>query len=365
MAQNEIFYEKYRPRQISHVIGQDSVVKILKKSCEKNFFHHSYLLSGKHGTGKTSVSRIIATLLTCQNRQVGSFVTCGRCEACRSVQEGNAIDVFELDGASNSKIENTRSIIESSRYTPQQFKKKVFIIDECHRLSKAAMTSLLKTLEEPPETSVFILCTTEFESVPKEIVDRCQRLNFRPVSPAVISSFLNKLFTMKKIEFDQTALDTISITCHGSVRNALEISQEVIVLSEGKVTDENISELLGFIGRKEIYGIVEAISNADLLKAFDILENSLASGIDCRSIVNNLSEIFRSIMIGNISFNYVSDLTQSEREFINKIKSNFSAVNLANYIGIFEEAERSFDVNINNRWVLEAVVVKVIEKQKS
>lgn len=361
---NEIFYEKYRPRQISHIIGQNSVVTILKKTCEKEFFHHSYLLSGPFGTGKTSIARIIAGLVVCENRAQGSSVICGQCNACKAVQAGSSVDVFELDGASNSKIENTRSIIESSRYSPQQLKKKVFIIDECHRLSKAAMISLLKTLEEPPPTSVFILCTTEFESVPGEIVSRCQRLNFNSVSPLAISNFLSAFFTAKKIEFEQVAVDTISRACRGSVRDALEITQELIVLSEGKITAQNVSELLCLAGRKEIYDIVESISNGDMIAAFDVLENAISAGISCRSLLRDIAEVFRSIMISNISTKYVSDLTQSEKDFIEKIKNNFSIVNLASYITFFEEAERSFGVNINNRWVLEAVVAKIIDKQK-
>jgi len=363
MSQNEIFYEKYRPWQLAHVIGQDAVVKILQKSCEKEFFHHSYLLSGKYGTGKTSVARIIANLLTCENRTNGSSNICGKCSACTGIKEGSSVDIYELDGASNSKIENTRSIIENSKYSPVQFKYKVYIIDECHRLSNAAMTSLLKTLEEPPSTSVFILCTTDFEKVPKEIVSRCQRLNFKPVAPAVISNYLSKLFASKKVEIDQQALDSISIVCKGSVRDALEIAQELIVTASGPIHEKDVADLLGFAGRDEIYSIVSAMSDADLIRSFDFLEQILISGIDARLICEEMSIIFRNIMISKISSKYIQDMTKTEQKFIEEIKGKISMPNLISFLSYFEEAERAFGVNLNNRWVLEAVVVKIIDKQ--
>lgn len=363
MSQNEIWYEKYRPWQLAHVIGQDTVVKVLTKTCEKEFFHHSYLLSGKHGTGKTSTARIIANLLVCEDRPKGSSVVCGKCNTCQSIKNGSSVDIYELDGASNSKIENTRSIIESSKYSPQQFKYKVYIIDECHRLSTAAMTSLLKTLEEPPSTSVFILCTTDFEKVPKEIVSRCQRLNFRPVAASVISSYLGRLFASKKVEIDQLALDSISIACKGSVRDALEIAQELVVTASGPIHEKDVAELLGFAGRDEIYSVVSAMCDADLIRSFDFLEQMLVSGVDARLICTEMSSIFRNIMISKISSKYIQEMTKTEQNFIEKIKDKISTSNLISFLSFFEEAERSFGVNLNNRWVLEAVVVKIIDKQ--
>lgn len=362
MLNNDVFYTKYRPKQLTQVIGQDIVTKILTKSCEKESFHHSYLLCGKHGTGKTTIGRIIATLLTCENRTQGSSIVCGKCDACLSVHSGNSLDVYELDGASNSKVENTRSIIESSRYAPQQFKKRVFIIDECHKLSNTAMTSLLKTLEEPSPTSVFILCTTDFVKIPKEIVSRCQRLHFKPVSANLISSYLEQLFRFKKIEVEKSAVDLIATSCGGSVRDALQLAQSACVLSDNKITEKTVADLLGVSGREMMYNIVDAISTEDLFKAMDILETMFSSNVDCRSVCDDLESIFRTLMLSTISEKFLYEITATEKKFIDSVKGKFKREHLVSFLSIFEEAQRALNVNINNKWVMEATLVKIIDR---
>lgn len=362
MSSSDVFYTKYRPKQLSHIIGQDIVIKLLGKSCEKESFHHSYLLSGKYGTGKTSVARILATLLTCEKREVGSTTVCGKCDACLSVHNGNSVDIYELDGASNSKVENTRAIIESSRYSPQQFKKKVYIIDECHKLSNTAMTSLLKTLEEPAPSSVFILCTTDFVKVPKEIVSRCQRLNFKPVPSPLISSYLEKLFQHKQIQFDKSAVDLIAASSSGSVRDALQLAQSVCVVSGDRITESTVSEVLGVSGRELMYNLVGAIASKDLIRAIDIMETMFSSNVDCRVICEELESIFRVVMLSTISEQFLSDITSTEKKLVDSVKGKFGRSELVSFLGLFEEAERALSVNINNKWVMEAVIVKAIDK---
>jgi len=367
MDKNTTFYELYRPRQLSHIIGQESVVRTIKKSCEKDFFHHSYLLAGNFGTGKTSLARILASIFNCEKRQVGSFQVCSDnfCDSCASIRNGNCIDVHELDGASNTKVENTRSIIESSRYSPQNFKKKIFIIDECHRLSNAAMTSLLKTLEEPSPSSVFILCTTEIDKVPKEIISRCQKLIFKPVSLSIISSYLSKLFIKKNIDVSQEICDSIAISSRGSVRDAMELAQEIFIMSnDGKVTDQNLSDIIGMPGRNHLYKIIESISQDDLIGAFDVLEDLLISDSDSRSLCYELSSLFRSIMISKISKNYINNLTKTEKDFIISIEDKFDISKLSSILSDFENAERGFNININNKWVLESLIINIIDKLK-
>lgn len=364
MASNDIFYERYRPKQLSHVIGQEVPIKILLQSCVKDIFHHSYLMAGKHGTGKTSTARILAAIFTCPNRTKGSAVVCGKCPACLSAYTGNgSVDIYELDGASNSKIENTRSIIESSRYAPQQFAFKVFIIDECHRLSAAAMTSLLKTLEEPPNTSVFILCTTDISKVPKEIISRCQNLHFKPVSSSAISNHIARLFACKKIEIEQSAVDCIARACRGSVRDAMGMAQDVMIMHDGnKIQENDVSKLIGLVGRDEVYGLVKYISDKDTLSAFDLLEKMVSSNVNFRVVFEELCTAFRNIMVSKIDAKFIVDLTKSEQQCIITVKDKFEIKEIAGFLSYFEQAERAFEVNINNRLVLEAVIVNLIER---
>jgi DNA polymerase-3 subunit gamma/tau len=360
----EIYYKKYRPSQLAHIIGQDVVVKILTKSCSKEFFHHFYLMAGKHGTGKTSTARILASILTCFNRQPGSAVVCGKCPAClASKGESASVDIYELDGASSSKIESTRQIIESSHYAPQEFKFKVFIIDECHRLSPAAMSSLLKTLEEPPQGSVFILCTSEISQLPATILSRCQTCHFKPVPPAVISAHLTRLFAAKKIEIEQLAIDSISSACRGSVRDAMEMAQEVAIMYDGKKINSNeVAQFIGIVGKNQVYELVEAIADKNMMLAFDVLEQMVSSNINIRNLCEELSYMFRNIMVSKIDSKFIYDLTKTEQIFVSKIKDKFEIREIAGFLSYFEESEKAFEVNINNRWVLEALLVKTIDR---
>jgi len=358
----EIFYQKYRPKYIGHLIGQEIVSKILTRACEKEFFHHSYLLSGKHGTGKTTVARIIASMLVCESRKTGSDVTCGKCPGCNAVHKNASPDVQEIDAASNSSVDNIRSVIESSRHSPQDLKKRVFIIDECHRLSPAAMSALLKTLEEPSSSSVFILCTTEFDKVLSTFKGRCQKLFFNPVPPKKMIPYLGGLFKSRDVKIDTPALFSIASASGGSVREALEISQEVIVLADGEVTEAMIAENYGIANRQDLYTLVGATLSDDLIKTFDTLERLFASNIDVRKVCREIGDIFRSIMLSKVDSKYINGLVDSEKEFISKTGSTVNISDLASFLPFFEEAERCFEVNVNNKWVLEAIIVKITQK---
>ena len=362
MATNEIFYEKYRPKHLSHILGQSVAVNLLQRSCEKEWFHHSYLLSGKYGTGKTSIARLLAAMLVCENRKQGSSIVCHDCPGCRAAYGKGSPDVQELDAASNSGVENVRNLIEGSRYTPQDLKKRVIIIDEFHLLSTAAMKSLLKTLEEPPSTVVFILCTTEFQKVPPEIRSRCLNLFFSSISFQILSKYLGKLFASKKVEVEQGALDCLAKASRGSVRNALELSQEVMLLADGHVTEKLVTSLVGLAGREEVYSLVTAISDGNLLMAFDMLECIFESGVDPKTLAEELGAIFRNIMLVKVSKKFAGQLLLTEQEVIGKVESKFSTQALASILPIFEEAEKAFAVNVNSRWVLETVVVRLIDK---
>ncbi len=364
MSNRSAFYNTYRPVQLKHVIGQEIPIKILIKSVEKDYFHHSYLFAGQHGTGKTSTARILASILTCEERQSKQINVCGKCPACLSSHNGNgSIDIYELDGASNSKIENTRAVIESSRYSPQQFKNKVFIIDECHRLSSAAMTSLLKTLEEPPGTSTFILCTTDVSKVPKEIISRCQTLYFRPVSAGIIAKYLSRLFGSIKIEIEDSAIECIAKSCKGSVRDAIDLSQQVSMLyNSSKILEKDVSQLIGTLGREFIYNLIKMIGEKDLIGAFEILFQVVDSNVNLRTLCDEMAEVFRNLMLSEISSRFTDNLLPSERILTESLKKLFSVNDLAKLLNHFEEAEKCFSANINNRWIIEALIVNIINR---
>ena len=357
----EVFYQKFRPHDICHLLGQEVVKRMIKNTCKKEFFHHSYLLAGKFGTGKTSVARILASLITCENRAHGSTKVCGKCQACKAVYGGGSVDIQEWNAATDSKVENMRGVVESSHYAPQSMKAKIFIIDECHCLSTAAMSSLLKTLEEPPANSYFILCTTEFDKVPEPIQSRCQNLFFHPISSSKLSPFLSALFNSLKVEIDKKAIDLILASSKGSVRDALEIAQELVVMCDKGITENDVSMLLGTAGQSDLYSLIENMLEGDLLSAFDIIESILISNVNIRAVAGQIAENFRNLMLATISEKYISNLMDSEKVFVKKNASKTTPGKLSEILGVFEEAERGFQVNINNRWVIETIVVKTIK----
>lgn len=364
MAKNksDVFYRKFRPKQLGHLIGQDHVREILTRTCEEDFFHHAYLMIGKFGTGKTSTARILANLVNCTGREEGSAVLCGKCEACRTIRSGIAQDVEEFDAASKRSIDSIREVIQSGRYAPQSLHRKVFIIDECHKLSNDAMKALLKPLEEPVESTMFILCTTDFSKVPPEIASRCQKLRFCPVGTQELSDFLKKLFTHQKREIEDAAVMRIAQCSEGSVRNALEIAQEVCVTLKGNLTEKDVSHFLGVAGRDVLYDLIQCVSESDLKKGFGIVNALVSEGIDCEQVCSDLAVICENMLLASISYDFLGSISPDERDAIAHISIRFTERQLAAFVPLFAEANRAIEVNVNSKWVLEALVVKMTEK---
>jgi len=359
---SEVFYRKFRPRQLTHLVGQDHIVKMLTKTCESGFFHHAYLMVGKLGTGKTSTARILANLINCTGREPGSAKLCGECEACKTIRFGKALDVEEFDAASKRTIDSIRDVIQSGRYSPQSLPMKIFIIDECHKLSNDAMKALLKPLEEPAPTTVFILCTTEQNKVPSEVASRCQKLRFRPVSVKDITELLLKVFAHQNQEIESAAVVRIAEAAEGSVRNALEIAQEICIILEGNITEVQVSSFLGLVGKEVLYDFVECIHDENLEKAFGIINALVSESIDCEQVCKDLSVVCENMMLAKVSCNLLGSIPRAEREIVARISAHFTERQLASFVNLFADANRALEVNVNSKWVLEALVVKMIEK---
>src|SRR5512140_3185685 len=241
----QVLARKYRPQKFSEVIGQDHVTRTLKNAIEQHRIAHGYIFSGHRGIGKTTIARILAMALNCRSSEQPVAEPCGICDSCTEIRAGNAVDVIEIDAATNRGIDEIRELREAARYRPARDRFKIWILDEAHQITDAAFNALLKTLEEPPGHVVFMLATTEPEDIPQTIRSRCQHFSFHAVKFDEIVKQLREIALQEKIEVEPNALAMLAEAGDGSMRDALSLLDQAIASSEGQLTAEPVRQLIG------------------------------------------------------------------------------------------------------------------------
>ncbi|MCI7541248.1 MAG: DNA polymerase III subunit gamma/tau [Veillonellaceae bacterium] len=288
-------YRKWRPHTFRDLVGQDHISRTLSQAITSGRIGHAYLFSGPRGTGKTSTAKILAMALNCKEGPTPD--PCGQCESCQRIMDGSAMDVFEIDAASNRGIDEIRGLRETVKFAPAEGRYKVYIIDEVHMLTAEAFNALLKTLEEPPVHVVFILATTEAHKVPPTIQSRCQRFDFRRITVGEIQGRLRYICDEMKTEADDKALELIALQADGGLRDALSILDQCISLSDGRVTEAQVQEMLGLVGHSWIYRMTEALAAGKAQDVLNLVAELLRDGKDLRQIVAELELHLRSLMI--------------------------------------------------------------------
>jgi len=290
----QVLARKWRPTQFSDVKGQDHIIKTLKNSILNNRVAAAYLFSGTRGIGKTSVARLLAKALCCTDLQDGE--PCNKCQSCLEITSGASIDVQEIDGASNNKVEQAREIIDNIIYPPVSSKYKIYIIDEVHMLSNAAFNALLKTLEEPPAHGVFILATTEMGKIPQTIVSRCQSFDFKKLSIEAIAATLKDIVTKENVSATDTALHAIAREARGSLRDSLSMLDKVISFAGTKFDDNEARDILGLVDRNMIFGIASSIVKNEVRNCLTLSKKLFDEAYDVKNITDTLVEIFRNLL---------------------------------------------------------------------
>jgi DNA polymerase-3 subunit gamma/tau len=290
-------YRKYRSQKFADLIGQDPVVRTLQNAIEKGRIAHAYLFTGPRGTGKTSAARLLAKALTCVNGPAPE--PCNQCENCLSIMDGSAMDLIEIDAASESGVDNVReTIVEAVDYHPTTFRYKVFIIDEVHDLSRNAFDALLKTIEEPPAHVVFILATTEFNRVPPTIRSRCQRFEFHRGTVQDLHKRLAQVAEAEGIEAEAAALGVIAKMADGGYRDALTLLEQAMVTADGPITQEHVYQQLGLISEDALDALIQAVHHGESRPIVEKLDEIYRSGRDPRTIVEamlmRLSDLTRA-----------------------------------------------------------------------
>ena len=323
------FARKYRPQTFSEVIGQDEAVTALSKAIEEERLHHAYIFSGTRGVGKTTLARIMAKSLNCLSFDKPTFTPCGTCTSCQEIAAGRSVDVIEIDGASNTGVDNIRELRESVKFAPSYARYKVYIIDEVHRISQQAFDALLKTLEEPPSHVKFIFATTELNKVPITILSRCQKFNFNIVAGTNIIKKLKYIAEKEKINVGDDLYRYIAKASLGSIRDAESIFDQIVPMILNGSGFDDILDILGEIKEFTLLDFVETLIKKDAPSALGLIDSVLKQGKDLEKFLDNVIEVLRNIMLTKILKESVSGFIDVPEDITQKIKELASLADAA------------------------------------
>ncbi len=360
-------YRKYRPQKFSEVIGQSHIVQTLTNALSLGSISHAYLFSGPKGSGKTSIARILAKAVNCQNL-TSNYEPCDKCSSCLEIVVGNSIDLIEIDAASHRGIDDIRELRDGIRFSPVKSKYKVFIIDECHQLSKDAANALLKTLEEPPAHAIFILATTEIHKMIPTIISRCQRFDFKKIHASDIIKKLGYIVNKENVKFDKSALSLIALNSRGSFRDAESLLDECLSFAGKKplIKTEDIEELLGIVDIGQISKFIDFLIQKDAKSAISYINKLIDEGIDLQEFAKTLIYYLRQIFLLKITPDFLSpEESGFSAEELEKIKNQtlkLQEKEIQNILEIFIDAENKMKYASIPQLPLELAIVDIIVK---
>ncbi|MBS0180559.1 MAG: DNA polymerase III subunit gamma/tau [Nitrospira sp.] len=357
----QVSARKYRPGTFDDVIGQSHVVQTLMNAIATKRIAHAFLFSGTRGVGKTTVARILAKALNCEQGPTGS--PCNTCVNCQEITQGTSVDVVEIDGASNTSVDDVREIRENVKFTPFRGQYRVYIIDEVHMLSNSAFNALLKTLEEPPSHVVFIFATTEIHKIPATILSRCQHYNFRRISKAEIVQRLRHVADQDGLVIEDRSLMALARASEGSMRDGLSLLDQVIAFGGKTIRHQDLETLLGAVPQERVRSLVEAVIEQNSPKALLVIAGLLDQGHDVRAYCADLVEYVRNMLVAAVvpsgaELRGLVEATEDDLSQLARDAARFSVEQLQELLRVWTSAEDSLRVSAHPRFVLEAAAVR-------
>jgi len=355
---------KWRPKKFSEIVGQEHVTSTLKNAIKQSRIAHAYLFTGPRGVGKTTTARLLAKTLNCTSPV--NQEPCNECESCNLIQNAQTLDIIEIDGASNRGIDEIRTLRESVKYAPIKSKYKIYIIDEVHMLTRESFNAFLKTLEEPPEHTIFIFATTDVHKVPLTIISRCQRYDFRRIQLDTIKGTLAKIAAAEKIEIDDTTLTIISKKADGALRDAESYFDQVVSYCEGKITHETVTQMLNLISEEIYFNITDAVLEKNYKAVFEVSNTLYENGWDFVDFIDGLIEHFRNtltvVVTGKASFTETADVY---KEKYVSYKNKFSEGDILRLLNFLSKTEQEIKYSQNQKLKIEIALSHLVGLEKT
>lgn len=352
-------YREWRPKTFYDVVGQEHITTTIKNQILNDRIAHAYLFCGTRGTGKTSTAKVFAKALNCLNIKDGE--PCNECEMCIKINDGLAIDVTELDAASNNGVDKIRDIIDDVKYPPQEAKYKVYVMDEVHMLSTGAVNAFLKTLEEPPRNVIFILATTDPQKLPITILSRCQRFDFKRINNKDIIERLRKIVTEQNVSVEDKSLALIARVSDGAMRDSLSILDQSIAMGDGAVKYESLINMLGLVTNEHLFTLTSAISNKNIERAMGIIDEVVYAGKDIYLFIKDLVGHYRNILMVKVTNNpeEVLDMAEENIALIKEQGARIRVEEVMRAIRILQEAEGNAKLSKQARLYLELATIQM------
>nr|MBP3598921.1 DNA polymerase III subunit gamma/tau [Eubacterium sp.] len=360
----QALYRKFRPDHFEDVKGQEHIVTTLKNQIQSDHIGHAYLFCGTRGTGKTTIAKIFAKAVNCENP--GEKGPCGECAMCRNIASGNSMNVVEMDAASNNKVDDIRQVIEEVQYSPPQGKYKVYIIDEVHMLTTSAFNALLKTLEEPPSYLIFILATTEVHKIPLTILSRCQRYDFKRITVETIAARLRELLDKEGVEAEERALTYIAKLADGALRDGLSLLEQCISFYFGEtLTYEKVLKVLGAVDNEVYASFTKVLAAGDVAGLMQIIDNIVAEGKDLTRFCDEFIWYLRNILLVK-STEHPENLIDMSEENLNELIETGKSLEMEmvfRYIRVLSEVENQMKYATEKRVLFEVALIKLCKAE--
>ena len=357
----QVLARKWRPQEFDAVVGQDPVTRTLRNALSSGRVAHAYLFTGPRGVGKTTTARLLAKALACTARTGPE--ACGACPSCRDFVSGAPVDVMEIDAASNTSVDDIRTLRENVKYAPARGRFKVYIVDEVHMLSGAAFNAFLKTLEEPPAHVVFILATTDPKKIPATVLSRCQRFDFRPIAPEQLTLSLTRILEQEGVPFEPGALPVLIRAAEGSLRDALSLLDTAIAYGEGKLDEAGVARLLGSSSPVHVRGFVGALLSRDGAAALEAIDRAATGGEDLGALCREAIEMARRLLVLKVASGApFADLTPAEAAELRAAAEPVSADELIYVLRAFLDADGEMRRSPHPRVELEIAAVRATRR---